>query len=63
MLCAVSIKDSSEQIRILECYADQEADEAHLHSPHFLRYKTLTAAMVRSLRLVETDPILLRAKT
>ena len=62
ILCAVAVKDSPAQIRILEVYADQQAYEAHLRSPHFLKYKTATAAMVRSLRLVETDPILLRAK-
>ncbi len=63
MLYALSVKDSPAHIRILEVYADRQAYEAHLRSPHFLKYKTATAAMVRSLRLVETDPILLRAKT
>jgi quinol monooxygenase YgiN len=63
MLYALSIKDGPAHIRILEVYADRQAYEAHLRSPHFLKYKTLTATMVRSLRLVETDPILLRAKT
>lgn len=62
MLYALSVKYSPAQIRILEVYADQPAYEAHLRAPHFLKYQTLTAAMVRSLRLVETDPILLRAK-
>jgi quinol monooxygenase YgiN len=37
MLCAVSIKDGPEHIRILEVYADQEVYEAHLRSPHFLK--------------------------
>ena len=59
---AVSLKNRPAQIRILEVYADQAAYEAHLQSPHFLKYKALTAGMVRSLQLVETDPILLRAK-
>ena len=31
-------------------------------SPHFLKYKTATEKMVRSLRLVDTTPILLCAK-
>ena len=30
--------------------------------PHFLKYKTHTAGMVRSLRLLETDPVNLKAK-
>lgn len=62
MLHAVSLKENPCQIRILEIYADGQAYEAHLRSPHFLRYKALTSAMVRSLRLVETDPISLCAK-
>lgn len=62
MLHAVAMRDDPTQIRLLEAYADEAAYEAHLQSPHFLRYKALTAAMVLSLRLFETDPILLRAK-
>lgn len=62
MLYAMSVAGSPAHIRIVEVYADQAAYEAHLKAPHFLKYKTLTAGMVRSLRLIETDPILLRAK-
>src|SRR5262245_40274413 len=62
MLHAVSVKGNPAQIRIFEVYADQGAYEAHLASPHFVNYKTLASGMVRSLRLIETDPIMLRAK-
>lgn len=61
-LNAVAVKGSPHRIRILEVYADQAAYEAHLKAPHFLKYKTGTAKMVRSLNLIETDPILLRSK-
>jgi quinol monooxygenase YgiN len=61
-LSAVSIKGSPTRIRILEIYADQPGYEAHLKAPHFLKYKNGTAAMVRSLTLLETDPIKLCAK-
>ncbi len=61
-LYAVSVKGSPTQIRIFETYADQEAYEAHLQTPHFKKYKTGTQGMVKSLRLVETEPILLGAK-
>jgi quinol monooxygenase YgiN len=50
------------QVRILEVYADRAAYEAHLASPHFLHYKSATAHMVTSLRLVEmtaVDPAIL----
>lgn len=61
-LNAVSIKGNPAHIRILEVYADQASYEAHLKAPHFLKYKTGTAGMVRSLRLLETDPIALERK-
>jgi quinol monooxygenase YgiN len=63
MLHAVAEKDHPERIRILEVYANRQAYLAHLETPHFLKYKTGTAAMVRSFRLIETDPVLMRAKT
>ena len=62
-LYAVAVKDRPTQIRIFETYADQVAYEAHLQSPHFKKYKSETQRMVRSLKLIETSPILLRAKT
>ena len=61
-LYAVSLKESPTSIRIFETYADVDAYTAHSESPHFKKYKTNTAAMVRSLKLVETDPVLLGAK-
>jgi quinol monooxygenase YgiN len=61
-LFAVSVKGSPNAVRVIEGYADQAAYEAHLTTPHFLKYKTQTADMVTSLRLIETDPIAIRAK-
>ena len=61
-LYAVSVKGDPAQIRIFEMYADAAAYEAHLQTPHFKKYKTGTQGMVKSLVLVETDPILLGAK-
>ena len=61
-LYAVSVKGDPAQIRIFEMYADVAAYEAHLQTPHFKKYKTGTQGMVKSLVLVETDPILLGAK-
>jgi quinol monooxygenase YgiN len=62
-LYAVSVKDHPTQIRIFETYADRDAYEAHLQSPHFKKYKAETQGMVKALKLIETDPILLGAKT
>jgi 4-carboxymuconolactone decarboxylase len=61
-LYAVAEKDNPTRIRVFEIYADEEAYKAHLETPHFKKYKTTTQAMVKSLKLVETTPILLGAK-
>lgn len=62
MLHSVALKDRPNHIRLLEVYASRRAYEAHITSPHFLRYKQTTADMVLSLNLLDTDPILLCAK-
>ncbi len=62
-LQAVSSKTDPTRIRILEIYADRAAYEAHLTTPHFLKYKALTADMVRSLELDEVEPVAMRAKS
>jgi quinol monooxygenase YgiN len=62
MLYAVAIRGTPNHIRLMEVYADQAAYEAHIASPHFRKYKVGTAKMVRSLTLLETDPISLGAK-
>lgn len=61
-LNAVAIRDCPEKIRILEIYASRAAYEAHLQTPHFLKYKTRTAGMVTSLTLIDVDPVMLRSK-
>lgn len=63
MLHSVAITDNPTHIRLLEVYASQSAYEAHIKSPHFLRYKTSTEKMVTSLKLIPTTPILLCAKS
>jgi quinol monooxygenase YgiN len=61
-LFAVSIKGSPNMVKVIEGYSDQAAYEAHLTTPHFLKYKTQTASMVKALRLIETDPIAIKAR-
>jgi quinol monooxygenase YgiN len=61
-LQAVALRDRPGTICLLEAYADAQAYAAHLRAPHFLAYKTATEGLVRSLRLMEADPVLLRAK-
>jgi quinol monooxygenase YgiN len=57
-LYAVSEKENPTHFTILEIYADSAAYKAHLQTPHFLRYKTGTKDMVKSLELVETVPLI-----
>jgi quinol monooxygenase YgiN len=61
-LYAVSVKDHPNQIRLFETYSDTAAYQAHLRTAHFLKYKTKTQKMVKSLKLIETEPILLGSK-
>jgi quinol monooxygenase YgiN len=61
-LFAVSLKEQPTQIRILETYADEAAYRAHLETTHFKKYKTGTQGMVKSLKLIETEPIMLGTK-
>lgn len=50
-------KDDATQVRILEIYQDQEAYQSHLKTEHFLKYKTTTLHMVKSLKLVDMDAL------
>ncbi len=56
-LYAVSEKDRPTHITILEIYASRAAYEQHIKTPHFLKYKTATAQMVKSLELIDANPL------
>lgn len=62
VLYAVSERDNPTHIRVFEIYASTEAYRAHLEAPHFKKYKAVTESMVKSLKLVQTDPVMLGAK-
>ena len=61
-LYAVALKDHPTHVRIFETYADVAAYKKHLESPHFKIYKAATQGMVKSLTLLDTDPIMLGAR-
>lgn len=61
-LYAVALKDHPDQIRLFESYSSMEAYQAHLQTAHFKKYKAETQKMVKSLKLIETNPILLGSK-
>ena len=50
-------KENPTSVRILEIYASKAAYEHHLTTPHFQHYKTTTLTMVKSLKLVEMEPV------
>jgi quinol monooxygenase YgiN len=50
-------KENPTHIRILEIYANKDAYASHIKSPHFLKYKTSTLKMVKSLKLVDMHSI------
>lgn len=50
-------KENPTQIRILEIYANQNAYKEHLKTPHFIKYKTETHKMVKSLKLIDMENI------
>ena len=50
-------KEHPTQLRLLEIYADRQAYEQHLKTPHFQKYKTSTLKMVKSLKLVEMSAL------
>ena len=57
-LYAVAEKNNPTHITILEIYADAAAYKAHVQTPHFLKYKTGTKDMIKSLELIETVPLI-----
>ena len=61
-LYAVSVKDKPNQVRLFEMYRDQASYQSHLQSPHFKHYKTITQHMVKSLTLIEAEPVLLGSR-
>jgi 4-carboxymuconolactone decarboxylase len=57
-LYAVAEKERPNHITILEIYASEEAYQKHIQTPHFLKYKNGTKDMVKSLELIEVDPLI-----
>jgi quinol monooxygenase YgiN len=50
-------QENPTEIRLLEIYANESAYQAHLKTPHFQHYKTMTLKMVKSLQLIDMEAI------
>ena len=61
-LNAVYDKDHPTMVTVFEIYASEDAYQAHLKTPHFLKYKNGTLKMVKSLQLTDVQPIALEYK-
>ena len=61
VIALFSMQDKSDpcKVYILEVYADQQAYQAHIQTAHFRTYKEGTADMVRSLKLIDTIPLVM----
>jgi quinol monooxygenase YgiN len=62
VLYSVSNKDNPAHVTVFEIYRDREAYLAHLQAPHFLKYKATVEKMVKSLKLIPVDPVMLGTK-
>jgi quinol monooxygenase YgiN len=59
---AVYDKVHPTRVTVFEVYASEETYQAHLKTPHFLKYKNTTLKMVKSLELVEVASIAIEIK-
>ncbi|MEJ1238417.1 antibiotic biosynthesis monooxygenase [Chryseolinea sp. T2] len=62
VMYAVAEKNNPAHISILEVYEDSDSYSKHIKTPHFLKYKDQSAKMVKSLKLIDVNPILLGSK-
>lgn len=53
----MQLKENCCQFRIIEIYRSQTAYENHLKTPHFQTYKQGTLQMVKSLKLLDQEPL------
>jgi len=62
MLYAVYEKENPTHVSVFEIYANVDAYNSHIKTPHFLKYKTTVQDMVKTLELIDVVPIALEAK-
>lgn len=56
-LFSMQSKDDPTKVYIVEVYADKAAYQHHIGTEHFRKYKEGTASMVKSLKLIDTVPL------
>ena len=61
-LSAVYEKEHPTHVTVFEIYADLAAYKLHIQTPHFNKYKSAVAGMLKSLELIDVAPIALETK-
>jgi quinol monooxygenase YgiN len=56
-LYAVAEQKKPTHITIMEIFENTDAFQAHIKTPHFLKYKTATKDMIKSLEVLEANPL------
>ncbi len=59
----VADKKDATSITIFEVYANLDAYQSHILTPHFKKYKETVKDMVLSLELIDTDLVVIAKKT
>jgi quinol monooxygenase YgiN len=59
---AVYEKLHPNRVTVFEIYANEDAYKSHLQTAHFLAYKGKTLPMVKSLELIDVNPIIMSGK-
>jgi 4-carboxymuconolactone decarboxylase len=62
VMYALAEKDHPSRISILEVYENLDAYNKHLETPHYQAYKEATKTVVKSLKLIDVNPIFLGSK-
>src|SRR5262245_46591145 len=62
VLYSVVSKDDPSRIFVFEIYRDREAYLGHRKAPYFLKYKATVESMVKSLRLITVELIMLGSR-
>ncbi|HEY0652661.1 MAG TPA: antibiotic biosynthesis monooxygenase [Chryseosolibacter sp.] len=62
VMYAVAEKANPTSVSILEVYESLDAYKKHIVTPHYLRYKDEAKSMVKSLKFIDVNPILLGSK-
>lgn len=62
VMYAAAEKDNPTRVSILGVYEDLAAYNRHIKKPHYLQYKQEAKSLVKSLKFIDVNPILLGSK-